>query len=118
VPKVYEAVVEGVPSSQSLAALREGVELEDGLTAPAEVRVLGRAAGSTVIELTLHEGRKRQVKRMCAAVGHPVIRLHRSRYAGLEPGELEPGEWRELTPEEVERLRRTGERERSRASRG
>jgi 23S rRNA pseudouridine2605 synthase len=118
VPKVYEAVVEGVPSSQSLAALREGVELEDGLTAPAEVRVLGRAAGSTVIELTLHEGRKRQVKRMCAAVGHPVIRLHRSRYAGLEPGELEPGEWRELTPEEVERLRRTGERERPRASRG
>ena len=60
---------------------------------------------SSVLELTLHEGRKHQVKRMCAAVGHPVVRLHRSRYAGLELGALGPGEWRELSRAEVEGLR-------------
>ena len=59
-----------------------------------------------MLELTLHEGRKHQVKRMCAAVGHPVLRLHRSRYAGLELDDLAPGEWRELTAAEVDELRR------------
>jgi 23S rRNA pseudouridine2605 synthase len=101
VPKVYEVEVEGVPGQQELAALREGVELEDGRTSPAEVRALtpGR------LELTLHEGRKHQVKRMCDAVGHPVRRLHRSRYAGLGVDGLEPGEWRELTADELRELR-------------
>ncbi len=106
VPKVYEAEVEGSTRPEALAALREGVELEDGVTAPAGVRVLRRRAGSTLLELTLHEGRKHQVKRMCAAVGHPVRRLHRSRYAALELGGLAPGEWRELTPGELRSLRR------------
>ena len=102
VPKVYEVDVEGVPGQQALAALREGVELEDGRTSPAEVRALGDGR----IELTLHEGRKHQVKRMCEAVSHPVLRLHRSRYAGLDLDGLEPGAWRELTGEEVAGLRR------------
>ncbi len=102
VPKVYEAEVEGSPGAGALAALREGVELEDGRTAPAEARLL--APG--LVELTLHQGRKRQVKRMLEAVGHPVKRLHRSRYAGLRVEELAPGEWRELTPDEVAELRR------------
>ena len=101
VPKVYEADVEGRPSADALAQLRDGVELEDGVTAPAEARRLGPSR----IELTLHEGRNRQVRRMCEAVGHPVLRLHRSRYAGLRLGKLEPGEWRELTKEEVSELR-------------
>jgi 23S rRNA pseudouridine2605 synthase len=101
VPKVYEAEVEGAPSAAALARLREGVELDDGVTAPAEARVL--APGR--IELTLHEGRKHQVKRMCETVGHPVRHLHRSRYAGLDLDGLEPGEWRELTVEEVAALR-------------
>jgi 23S rRNA pseudouridine2605 synthase len=101
VPKVYEADVEGRPSADALAQLRDGVELEDGVTAPAEARRLGPSR----IELTLHEGRNRQVRRMCEAVGHPVLRLHRSRYAGLRLGELEPGEWRELTKKEVSELR-------------
>ncbi len=105
VPKVYEAEVEGSPRKVGVAALREGVELDDGVTAPAAVRVLRRRAGSTLLELTLHEGRRHQVKRMCAAVGHPVRRLHRSRYAGLELGDLAPGRWRELTPGEVAALR-------------
>jgi pseudouridine synthase len=105
VAKVYEAEVEGEAGEEALAALRSGVELEDGTTAPAEARLLRTGNGSSVLELTLHEGRKHQVKRMCAAVGHPVLRLHRSRYAGLGPGDLQPGEWRELTADEVRALR-------------
>ncbi len=101
VEKVYEVEVEGDPDEGALARLRDGVELDDGRTAPAQARRLG----SGRIELTLHEGRKHQVKRMCAAVGHPVRRLHRSRYAGLGVEDLEPGAWRELTGPEAEALR-------------
>ena len=101
VEKVYEAEVEGEPSDDALARLREGIELDDGPTAPAKAR---RLSPSTV-ELTLHEGRKHQVKRMLASVGHPAARLHRSAYAGLTLGGLEPGAWRGLEPFEVERLR-------------
>src|SRR5205807_3825462 len=86
VEKVYEAEVEGEPDEPALRRLREGVELEDGPTTPAEARLLGQST----IELSLHEGRNRQVKRMCGAVGHPVKRLHRSRYAGLTLVGLEP----------------------------
>jgi len=103
VEKVYEAEVEGDPGSEVLQRLREGVELEDGLTAPAGARRLGPGR----VELTLHEGRKHQVKRMLEAVGHPVTRLHRSRYAGLTLDGLTPGAYRELTDREVELLRRT-----------
>jgi 23S rRNA pseudouridine2605 synthase len=100
VEKVYEAEVEGEPSGEALASLEQGVELDDGPTAPAKARRLGPSR----IELSVHEGRKHQVKRMLAAVGHPVTCLHRSRYAGLELEGLEPGQWRELEPFEVERL--------------
>jgi 23S rRNA pseudouridine2605 synthase len=102
VEKVYVADVEGRPSASALQALSEGVELEDGMTAPATVRCL--APGR--VELTLHEGRNRQVRRMLEAVGHHVTRLHRSVYAGLTLDGLAPGEWRELAPSELERLRR------------
>ncbi|MCS7006936.1 MAG: pseudouridine synthase [Thermoleophilia bacterium] len=105
VAKVYEAVVEGVPTSEALEALRRGVELEDGRTAPAAARVLEVRADSSLLELVLHEGRRHQVKRMCEAVGHPVRRLHRSAYAGLGVADLRPGESRPLAPEEVRRLR-------------
>jgi 23S rRNA pseudouridine2605 synthase len=101
VEKVYEADVEGEPDDPALQQLAAGVDLDDGRTAPAEVR---RLAPST-LELTLHEGRKHQVKRMCEAVGHPVLRLHRSRYAGLTVEGLEPGRWRELDDAEVKLLR-------------
>jgi 23S rRNA pseudouridine2605 synthase len=103
VEKVYEVEVDGEPGPDALHRLEAGVELDDGRTAPARARLLGASR----IELTLHEGRKHQVKRMCAAVGHPVRRLHRSRYAGLMLEGLEPGRWRELEPFEVERLRKT-----------
>ena len=100
VEKVYVADVEGRPGEGDLKALAEGVELEDGMTAPATVRCLAPSR----VELTLHEGRNRQVRRMLEAVGHPVRSLHRSTYAGLTLEGLEPGQWRELEPSEVQRL--------------
>jgi 23S rRNA pseudouridine2605 synthase len=104
VHKVYEVEVEGEPSDEALERLRTGVELEDGVTAPAQARRLGPSR----LELTIHEGRKHQVKRMLDALGHPVTRLHRRGYAGLEAGDLQPGEWRELSADEVCRLRAPG----------
>jgi 23S rRNA pseudouridine2605 synthase len=104
VEKVYEVDVEGSPDDAVLRRLAEGVDLDDGRTAPARARRLAPSK----IELALHEGRKHQVKRMLAAVGHPVLRLHRSGYAGLTLEGLEPGRWRELEPSEVKRLSRPG----------
>jgi 23S rRNA pseudouridine2605 synthase len=101
VEKVYEAEVEGEPSDEALGQLEQGIELDDGRTAPGQAKRLAPSR----IELSIHEGRKHQVKRMLEAVGHPVTRLHRSRYAGLTLKGLGPGESRELTGAEVERLR-------------
>jgi 23S rRNA pseudouridine2605 synthase len=101
VDKVYVADVEGRPDAGALRQLAEGVELEDGRSAPARVRRLGPSR----IELTIHEGRKHQVKRMLEAVGHPITRLHRSGYAGLDVDGLETGRWRELSRDEVAALR-------------
>jgi 23S rRNA pseudouridine2605 synthase len=101
VDKVYEAEVEGEPDDEALRRLAEGVDLDDGPTAPASARCLGRSR----LELTLHEGRKHQVKRMCEAVGHPVRRLHRRGYAGLTLEGVAEGAWRELTADEVAALR-------------
>ena len=101
VDKVYVADVEGRPTKETLRRLAEGVALEDGRTAPARARRLGPSQ----IELTIHEGRKHQVKRMLEAVGHPVVRLHRSRYAGLSADDLAAGRSRELAADEVAALR-------------
>jgi 23S rRNA pseudouridine2605 synthase len=100
VEKTYVVDVTGRPSDEALRELAEGVDLEDGRSAPARVR---RLAPSRV-ELTIHEGRKHQVKRMLEAVGHPVTRLHRGAYSGISADDLEPGSWRELTAAEVARL--------------
>jgi len=101
VEKTYVATVEGDPRADAIRRLRDGVELDDGRTAPARARRLGRGK----VELVLHEGRKHQVKRMLEAVGHPVRRLHRPVYAGLTLDGVPAGEWRELTRDEVARLR-------------
>jgi pseudouridine synthase len=101
VEKTYVVEVEGAPSDDAIAGLADGVELDDGVTAPARARRVTR----NVVELTIHEGRNRQVKRMLEAVGHRVTRLHRSRYAGLSADDLEPGAWRELDTAEVQQLR-------------
>ena len=103
VDKVYEVETWTQPTDADLERLRAGVQLDDGPTSPADVR---RLAGAR-IELTIHEGRNRQVKRMFEAVGHRVKSLHRSRYGPLTLEGLEPGQWRELEPSEVERLRAT-----------
>jgi 23S rRNA pseudouridine2605 synthase len=102
VPKIYVAEVEGGEvRPPALRRLREGVDLDDGRTAPADVRQLQPG----VLELTLREGRKRQVKRMCAAVGHPVRRLRRVAFGPLRLGDLPEGAARRLTQPEVQRLR-------------
>lgn len=105
VPRTYRARIANAPINEpALRALREGVELEDGVTAPAKVR---RLSGSEV-ELTIHEGRKHQVRRMLEAVGHPVRALERVAFGPLRLRGLEPGEHRALTPAEIERLRSLG----------
>lgn len=100
IDKEYLAHVEGTPSRGALRRLREGVELDDGVTAPAKVSLLGPG----LVRLTIHEGRNRQVRRMCAAVGHPVRRLVRVRIGPLRDPHLAPGEWRRLTVAEVRAL--------------
>jgi 23S rRNA pseudouridine2605 synthase len=102
VPRTYRARVEGRPGERALRALRAGVELDDGRTAPAQVRLVG----THELELTIHEGRKRQVRRMCEAVGHRVVELRRVAFGPLRLGDLGAGRHRRLTPAEVERLRR------------
>ena len=102
VPKTYRARVASAPvGDRALRALRAGVELEDGATAPAKVRRAGRGE----LEIVIHEGRKRQVRRMCEAVGHPVRHIRRVRLGPLELGDLPPGAHRRLTPEELAALR-------------
>jgi len=101
VAKEYVAEVEGgTPAPGALRALRRGVDLDDGPTAPAEVGVL--APG--VLRLVIHEGRNRQVRRMCEAVGHPVRRLVRTRIGPVRDTQLAPGRWRHLGPDEVRAL--------------
>ncbi len=108
VDKAYRALVQGTPGEVALSRLRDGVMLEDGATAPAEARLLASepqdALGTVRLELVIHEGRKRQVRRMCEAVGHPVLQLHRASFGPLTLGELEPGAWRLLDSAELAAL--------------
>ena len=101
VPRTYRARVNGRPSERALRALREGVVLDDGRTAPAQVRLVG----AHELELTIHEGRKHQVRRMCEAVGHRVVDLRRVAFGPLRLGDLTSGRHRRLTAAEVQRLR-------------
>jgi len=105
VDKTYVAVVEGRPAHHTLARLATGVGLEDGRTAPARARLVDQGPPA-VVELVIREGRKRQVRRMLEQVGHPVIELHRASFGPVSLGDLAPGQWRELTPEEIAALRR------------
>ncbi|HVE94256.1 MAG TPA: pseudouridine synthase [Acidimicrobiales bacterium] len=100
VDKEYLAHVEGAPSAATLARLRKGIELEDGVTAPAKASALDEG----LVRIVIHEGRNRQVRRMLESVGHPVIRLVRTRIGSLVDAKLAPGEWRPLTPTEVRAL--------------
>ena len=110
VDKAYAVEVAGVLGQAQLARLRRGVMLDDGMTAPAKVRLVGRRPGRTAVEITIHEGRNRQVRRMVAGVGGDVARLVRTRVGPVGLGRLGPGEWRALTPAEVDALRRAAVR--------
>lgn len=106
VDKTYHAHVDGVPTEEQVEQLRAGIMLDDGMTAPAHVRIEAvRDDGSSDLEIVIHEGRKRQVKRMCGAIHHPVIDLHRSNFGPLDLVDVEEGAWRLLTPDEVARLK-------------
>jgi 23S rRNA pseudouridine2605 synthase len=106
VEKEYLAEVEGIPTPAELRRLREGVELDDGPTRPAQVRMVQEASDRTsaLVAIVVKEGRKRMVRRMCSAVGHPVRRLVRTRIGPLRDSKLAPSAWRELTATEVRSL--------------
>lgn len=102
--KVYIVTVKGKPSDKALDMLRNGIRIDDYVTAPAFVRVLAVYENKTKLEITIHEGRNRQIRKMCEKIGHPVVRLKRVAYGTLELGSLKPGEWRFLTEREIKQL--------------
>ena len=107
IPKVYEALVEGRVSADTVRVIRSGMTLDDGPTRPCECDVMDRKfPQATWLRIAITEGRNRQVRRMCAAVGHPAVRLHRPAYAGIPLRGLRRGEWRPLTPSELRHLAR------------
>ncbi|MDO9535933.1 MAG: pseudouridine synthase [Bacillota bacterium] len=106
IEKEYLAQVKGTPSKDDLYLLRTGVVLEEGKTAPAKVEILSSGDKMSLLRIIIHEGKKRQIKRICAAVGHPVVFLKRNSYAFLNLGNLKPGLYRSLTEEEVQKLYR------------
>jgi pseudouridine synthase len=105
VPKTYIAVVDGHPGQIAMKHLKDGVRLDDGVTSPAEVRILERRDATALVEIIIGEGRKRQVRRMFSAVSHPVLELHRLQFGPVGLGMLAPGSWRHLTEPEVAALR-------------
>jgi len=103
--KTYQVRVEGNPPDDKLLKMAKGLILEDGPTAPAFVRRIGVKGENALIELTIREGRKRQVRRMCRHIGHPVLELKRISFGPLRLGSLRPGEYRNLSPKEVQALK-------------
>ncbi|OQA06968.1 MAG: Ribosomal large subunit pseudouridine synthase B [Firmicutes bacterium ADurb.Bin373] len=95
----------GVPDPVKLKQMEKGLPLEDGLTAPARVQLRGEREGNALLEITIHEGRKHQVKRMCEYIGHPVMRLKRIKFGDLRIDDLKPGQYRHLTGDELKTLK-------------
>jgi 23S rRNA pseudouridine2605 synthase len=111
IDKVYLATVQGVPREEKLNQLRQGIQLDDGMTSPAEVEIIKhgvdkRNRSESVIRMTIHEGRNRQVRRMCLVIGHRVIKLHREKYGFLTLKGVNQGEYRQLTADEVKDLKK------------
>lgn len=107
IEKEYIAKIKGIPLRENLKALEKGIVLEDGKTAPARTKVISidKKKGTSIVQLTIHEGKNRQVRRMFEAIGHPVLKLRRERYGFLDLRGLQAGEARELTAHEVKQLR-------------
>jgi pseudouridine synthase len=110
VDREYEARVRGVPEPAAVRRLAQGIAIEARRTAPAEVHLVETGRGArgdqSIVSIVLHEGRTRQVRKMCEAVGHPVVRLRRVRIGPIRLGALKPGEFRELTRAEIDQLER------------
>lgn len=107
VSKTYRVVCDGTLSAGEIALLTNGVELEDGLTAPAKVTNIRRSTtGGTAFSITIHEGRNRQIRRMLEAIGHKTLRLKREAYGPLQLGSMKPGEWRILNEPELDALKK------------
>jgi 23S rRNA pseudouridine2605 synthase len=109
IQRTYLAKVKGVPQEEALARLRQGVPLEDGPARPRSVERFEEADRNTWLKLTVAEGRPHLIKRLCAAVGHPVLRLFRPAHAGIGVESLRPGQWRRLSPPEVDQLQSTAQ---------
>lgn len=104
IPKTYAARIRGIPDKKALAKFRSGIELDDGLTAPAQIRIIKTFSGSCDVEIVLTEGRKRQVRRMCAEIGHPVTSLRRTAVGRIRLGRLKEGTYRHLKKDEMDYL--------------
>lgn len=102
--KTYEALVKGRPGPEKIALLEQGILIEDQLTAPAKLSVLASRTSNALVRITIHEGRKRQVKKMFAAIGHPVLSLRRIAYGKLVLGDLPPGGYRRLYPSDLKKI--------------
>ncbi|MBI5664366.1 MAG: rRNA pseudouridine synthase [Nitrospirae bacterium] len=105
IPKLYRVKVDAFPDEQDIMKLEKGIMLDDGVTAPAKVRLFKKLKANSWMDITIYEGRKRQVRRMFERIGHSVSKLVRLRINGLSLGDLKPGEYRYLTPEEVKKLK-------------
>lgn len=105
IPRTYQVKVKGIPESGEIERMRNGIPLDDGVTVRAGVRLVKRLKRNSWMRLTVYEGRNRLIKRLCDAISHPVISLKRIRYGPLALGDLRPGEYRYLTPEEIEKLK-------------
>ncbi|NLK21736.1 MAG: rRNA pseudouridine synthase [Epulopiscium sp.] len=105
VDKTYVATVRGIPKKDSLEKLREGIIIEGYKTAPTKVKILTKSSNTSVLQIIIHEGRNRQVRKMCEAIGHPVITLKRTAIGGISLGEVPVGKFRRLTKEEVHYLK-------------
>jgi pseudouridine synthase len=106
IPRAYWVKVKGKPSTEEIRKLSRGISLEDGPTAPCRITALRETRENAWMEMTLREGRNRQVKRMWEKMGYPVLKLKRISFAGLALGDLQPGEYRDLRPKEVEKIKR------------
>jgi pseudouridine synthase len=105
IPRTYLVKVKGIPDSGAMRKLRDGIPLEDGVTLPAKARLVRKLKRNSWLRLTVYEGRNKLIKRMCAAISHPIIRLVRIGYGPLTLGNLGPGKYRYLAPAEIDALR-------------
>jgi len=106
ISKAYLVKVKGVLDEEEIAKLRTGVKLVDGMTAPAQVTRVTRTENNSWLKMTIHEGKKRQIRRMLEKIGHPVLKLKRIKINGIELGELKPGIYRYLMSEEINKIKK------------